>query len=214
VVDFARPGSAPRSWRGWTVIGAGSVAAIAAVAALLWLAVTTLVVPSAYDGKPTSPRFAWNIPQQIGPYQLVDDRLDLAEDLHQALLDRGLSGGIAANYENWARGFEVVVWGANGETVTQADRRREMDALFTDVADILGREGVVASRVPVSAGAVGGAAECGLVGETNLVNPMKNVMICAWVHDGAMAGIYLTGYTPDRAGEIVPALLEAVVRAT
>jgi hypothetical protein len=215
VVDFVQPGSAARSrktWKFWTALGAGSVAALTAAVALVWLAVTILVLPSG-GTSPTSTQglVSWSSPEKIGPYTLDDNPPQMAEDLRQALLDRGLVGGVAATYDNWSNGFKVVVWGAGGAMVRQSDSRRELNALFSDIAELYGADGVVTSRAPISPGAVGGVAECGHIGLPNPTNPIKNVMECGWLRDGAMVGLYLTGYTPDRAGEIVPAVLAAVV---
>jgi hypothetical protein len=218
-MDFARPGSAVRSrrtWKFWTAIGAGSVAALAAAGALAWLATTILVLPSGGTGgtsTPTPALVSWSSPEKIGSYSLDDTPVKLALDLHQALLDRGLSDGVAASYKNSSNGLELAVWGAGGAEVTQAGSPREKDALFADIVDIYGR-GLVSSRVPASPGAVGGVAECGVIGARQLTDPTKNVMACAWVRDGAVVGVYLTGYTPERAGEILPDVLSAVVHVT
>jgi hypothetical protein len=216
-LDFAPSAAvAPprRAWKRWTLIGAGSVAAVAATVTLVWLASTLLVVRGTTGHTSTPGRVSWDSPQKIGAYSRDSSPGQRAYNLREALRQRGLTGGVAANYENKSNGSQITVWGAGGDKVTQADSVRELKALFADIADSYGAQGVVALRVSIIPGAVGGVAECGLVGVDHITEPEKNVTACGWVRDGAMVGIYMTGYTPNTMGAIVPTVLAAVVHVS
>lgn len=145
-------------------------------------------------------------PNQIGDLKKSADQ-SRADTLRSTLTNGGIEEPFAVVYEDTAQaGRQVIVWGGTGPIFGTGSRQAQLNGFFSSAGAQLSG-GTISDRAPVSAGSVGGLAECEKVSGMGVA-----MSLCAWIGEDALVGFILTGYSPAEAGEAVPEILSAIVK--